>query len=436
MSIKDISNYLATSGVEHNFVIGGDLRIAKKLSVNILKDKTALKQIESVEKDLRKLANRGDLTLEVAYEKFEAVVAWFVRLFAKKHPEQNIEHSSVKDVIKILVDDFKESLGGNLAVAASENEADCYTHVKFGVGTSGIDAFQSFIHALKPFMIFGLKSFKQGSNGNWVARGRYIVLEFGATNPTSLLKGRGVIEVNFIKATTPTEDWERKFDSILREFTDSFLKHNAERVYAALDEDQLEARDKAARSALVKIKKAGIAPKGVSTNNERVRVEIPGVISKNIKKLKAALIGWKVSKEGDDETVFAKGDIRISLREKGTSTFIRIRHKAAKDWAGRTAKKGTETGNHVGIPPKYLGLVALPKVYGLKTKKYQAVRFQGRRTYFYKPTGISEATLAKLLTKSPVLVNKYVRANKVEIAAVYDEKTKKPYVSKTVKKAK
>ena len=421
MNLEAIAAKLASAGVAHNYVKAADLREAQKIATQLLKDRAAKKQVESIERNLLREANRVELSLDAIYKAFLDVASWFVREYGRKNTKSIVDNSTVTEVARILAKDFETNLHGAPTFAAI-NEADFYSSVKFGTGRSGSDAFLSFLHALKPFMIFGLKSFKQANNGNWVARGRYIVLEIGATDPKSLLNAKGSVVINYIKATTPSEEWENKFDKILREFTDSFQKRNAERVFAMSDED-VESRDKASKEVQTKLKKAGFAFKSMSKNDERVRIEIAGAPAKHIKKFGSALVGWKVTKKDSDETVFAKGDIRISVREKNKNTFIRIRHKSAKDWA---AKKPS-SGNHVGIAPVYVGKEKLPAVYK-KSGLYHAVKFQGRRVYYYKPVGVSDSFVTKLLDKSPVAINKYVRSGKVDIVAVYDSKTKKPFV--------
>lgn len=430
MRIQNISDALATAGVAHEYVNASDYREAEKISVALLKDKAASKQVKVIEQELRREANKHTLTLDALREAYEKVASWFVREYGRKNPNKDVDSGTLREVINILAGDFQRDYGPTVATSAV-NEGDFYTHVIFGYGRSGSDAFLSFLHALKPFMIFGLKSFKQASNGNWVARGRYIVLEIGATDPKTLLNARGCVGINYIKATTPSEDWERRFDSVLREFTDSFLKKNSERVTAALSEDDVEARDKAAKPAMSKLKQAGFAFKSTSKNNERIRIEIASPVKKTLKKIETALTGWKVTKSDSDETVFAKGDVRISVREKSGNTFLRIRHKAAKDWAAR--KPGASS--HNGAAPVYLGKVKLPEVYH-KSGLYHAVKFQARRVYYYKPVGVSDAFIMKLLDKTPVAINKYVRSGKVEIVAVFDAKTKKPFVRATTKSAK
>jgi hypothetical protein len=428
MNLELISAQLASAGVSHNYVKAADLREAQKIATQLLKDKAAKKQVESIERDLLREANRNELSLDSIHKEFLKVTSWFVREYGRKNTKSIVDNSTVNEVARLLSKDFEENLHGSPTFAAL-NEADFYSSVKFGTGRSGSDAFLSFLHALKPFMIFGLQSFKQANNGNWIARGRYIVLEIGATDPKSLLNAKGAVIINYIKATTPSEEWETKFDKILREFTDSFQKRNAERVFAA-SEEEIELRDKASKEVQTKFKKAGFAFKSVSKNDERVRIEILGAPAKNIKKMGSALTGWKVTKKDSDETVFAKGEIRISVREKNKNTFIRIRHKSAKDWA---ARKASPSGNHVGIAPVYVGKEKLPAIYK-KSGLYHAVKFQGRRVYYYKPVGVSDTFVTKLLDKSPVSINKYVRSGKVEIVAVYDAKTKKPFVRKKADK--
>ncbi len=412
-------------------VTAGDKRVARKIALAILKDRIGARELTRIEEHLSR-----DASDEEAYKAFDKLSQWFVREYAKKHPNvEGIDGTTIKDVTSVLVSDFRENFEETRVAAAGPiNEADFYSSVIFGAGRAGVDSFISFLSALKPFGVFGIASFKQNSNGNFVARGRYIVLDIGATDPRVLMKTRGVVRVNYIAATTPAQKYEDRFDAILREFTDSFHKSDSKRVFAAVTEEDIELRDKAARSVQVRLKKAGFVFGKPSENKERVRLVIPGLVSKNIKKIKLALVGWKQTKAEGDELVFAKGDIRVSLRDKDSKTYIRIRHKGAKDWAGRAVKK---TGDHLGIPPVYLGLQALPSVYGAKSSAmYYAVKFQGRRVYFYKPVGVTPKFLETLLKKSPVAVNKYVRSGKVKIVVdPYDTKTKKILVKKEKKTA-
>ncbi len=447
ISLSSIARSLAEKGIEHEFVIAGDKRIGRKIAMAILKDKVGLREVKRIESELRREINKGDYERDVGVDKFSDLTSWFVRDYAKKNPEADIDSNTVSEVATVLCEDFERASSyvpdNNLAYAAS-NEADFYSSVVFGHGRSGSDAFLSFLRALRPFMIFGLRDFKQAENGNWFARGRYVVIEFGNTDPRDLLKGKGQIRVNYIKATTPSQEWENKFDKLLREFTDSFQKKDAVRVTAAVSEEENEDRDSKYRSLKVRLGKAGIAFSAV-INKDRVKLVVKKKFELGLKVLSKILVeaGWKKTKSEDGSVTFAKGDIRATVSKGKTevSTLVRIRHKNAVDWASRTAKK-KESGNssdHNNVPPSYMGLVKLPSVFK-KAGSFHAVKFQGRRVYFYKPVKISVAKLEKILQASPVGVNAYVRSGKVEIVAVYDAKTKKPFVrtaskKKTAKKA-